>query len=292
MAASLVQSVSQISLLAENILNDVALPLVEAVRQAAIATVVAAQQPQPRQRALMVFDFDWSLVDEDSDTFVISQLSPVLRTKLDEMVKQGVQWTEMMNLLYAEAAQMGIKPEQIKQAFDKIPIHPGTLEALKRAHAAGAELVVLSDANEVAINHVLERYNIRHLFSAVITNSAHLDDRLLHIIRYHPKDCSPHGCRFPCAANMCKGQAFDKFLASMPAYDRIIYVGDSNNDYCVATRLRSGDLLLCRKGFVLETSLKTAGIQGGRVGDIVARCISWKNGDDILKVIKAITVQA
>ena len=51
------------------------------------------------QATLLVWDFDWSLVNENTDTFVVQQLDPsgeVWRNGKQKM-QQGVGWTELMD---------------------------------------------------------------------------------------------------------------------------------------------------------------------------------------------------
>ena len=48
---------------------------------------------------LLVWDFDWSLINENTDTFVVQQLDPsgdVWRRGKQKM-QQGVGWTELMD---------------------------------------------------------------------------------------------------------------------------------------------------------------------------------------------------
>ncbi|CCM01144.1 uncharacterized protein FIBRA_03192 [Fibroporia radiculosa] len=47
------------------------------------------------KRQLVVFDFDWSLVDQDSDRWIFEVLCPELRRKLNDL-KREVQWTDLM----------------------------------------------------------------------------------------------------------------------------------------------------------------------------------------------------
>ena len=64
-------------------------------------------------------------------------------------------------------------------------------------------------------------------------------------MRPHQPDGTPHGSSL-CPPNLCKGTVLDRWIAELrPA--RVIYVGDGSGDYCPATRLRPGDVLLARR---------------------------------------------
>lgn len=47
------------------------------------------------KRHLVVFDFDFSMIDDDSDHHVPRQLSPALFAQFDELLKTH-QWTDLM----------------------------------------------------------------------------------------------------------------------------------------------------------------------------------------------------
>ena len=46
-------------------------------------------------RQLVVFDFDWSLIDQDTDRYVFEVLAPDLRRYM-KSVKDDVQWTDLV----------------------------------------------------------------------------------------------------------------------------------------------------------------------------------------------------
>lgn len=63
---------------------------------------------------------------------------------------------------------------------------------------------------------------------------------------------------------MCKGEELEAFLARhQPAYDRIIYVGDGSNDFCPILRMRSQDMVLCRRFRGLERRIAQEGEKEG-----------------------------
>jgi pyridoxal phosphate phosphatase PHOSPHO2 len=49
----------------------------------------------PVGRQLIVFDFDWSLADQDSDRWVLEVLAPDLRRDMKTR-KESVQWTDLV----------------------------------------------------------------------------------------------------------------------------------------------------------------------------------------------------
>jgi pyridoxal phosphate phosphatase PHOSPHO2 len=86
----------------------------------------------------------------------------------------------------------------------------------------------------------------------------------LHVGRRLPADGPQHSCKVGCLVNMCKGDELDGYLAAQSSsgsreVERIIYIGDGENDFCPLLRMREGDLALVRKGFTLEERIREEG---------------------------------
>ncbi|KAF9556934.1 hypothetical protein EC968_007874 [Mortierella alpina] len=194
----------------------------------------------------------------------------------------------------------------VRDALTKVPLDADMIKTCQLLHAKGWTLVIVSDANSIYIDGILQHYGIRHLFSAVITNPAFWDSQdRLHIQRLIPTDAPPHGCPLGiCSLNICKGQEIDKLLKQLqqqqiannadistaeglaPA-QRMLYVGDGRNDYCPALRMQSSqDIYFVRKGRSLEAYLEK-GAPGIREA-IKARIVLWTRAADILKVAQEI----
>ena len=210
----------------------------------------------PRERTplknLVVWDFDWSLVNENSDTYLIERLDSSSRRimKMVDQRESSMGWTELMDAAVGELHAEGRTPEALKEALATIPILDGAKAAVAAAAAVEAptQQRILSDANTVYIETILERRGFASgTFAAVVTNAGAFDEATgrLHIRPHQPAGRS-HGCKL-CPPNLCKGKVLDAWLATEVAPERIIYVGDGGGDYCPATRLRPEDVLLARR---------------------------------------------
>ncbi|KAF8928478.1 phosphatase phospho-type [Dissophora ornata] len=250
---------------------------------------------------LACFDFDWSLIDTDSDRFVIEHLSPALRQKLDN---SHMQWTDLQNECLKDFHQQGGSGQLIRDALTMVPLDPHMVQVCQLLHDNGWTLAIVSDANTVYIEGILQHYGIRHLFSAIITNPAFWDaqDRL-HIQRLIPADAPSHGCPTGvCSLNICKGQEVDRLLRNLEqnldAEDapaaveeeegsiRMMYVGDGRNDYCPALRMRNPtDMYFVRRGRSLEKYLANSDptIQGS----LKAMIMLWEQAGDILNELQS-----
>ncbi|THV02424.1 hypothetical protein K435DRAFT_963148 [Dendrothele bispora CBS 962.96] len=198
-------------------------------------------------RQLVVFDFDWSMADQDTDRWIFEVLAPEIRRQMEDL-ESKVQWTDLVAKSLHEAHEKGIKREQIEHALKIIPYHPAMVRAVTRLKAAGnTTFFCLSNANSVFISTILKEKGLENLFDEIITNPAEWEDSgLLKLHRRVDPNGPQHTCKVGCSPNMCKGEELTAFLGRHPEYDRVVYIGDGSNDFCPVIRLRSQDMNLCR----------------------------------------------
>ncbi|KAF9192550.1 hypothetical protein BGZ51_005347 [Haplosporangium sp. Z 767] len=238
-------------------------------------------QPTALAKRLFVFDFDWTLIEADSDHWVFENLSKELFQMQLEAVGK-VQWTDLQHRLLGELFDRGVSRQDIERTLGQVPFTMEMIEALRLMKTESSELYILSDANTVYIETILEAYGISHLFTGVITNPAAFDERgRLNVTRFHGLDKEPHGCTLPCQPNLCKGQEFQK-LINAQSWDQIIYMGDSTNDFCPSTRLRSTDIVLARRNLLLEKEIK----ENPQL--VKANVVYWDNAKDVLWATQSI----
>lgn len=235
------------------------------------------------RRTLVVFDFDHSLLEEDSDTFGVLSLNPELRKRMDTL-KNEMQWTDMMDFVYGELHKSGVTEEQIRAALMKAPMHPSTIRALHLANRNGADLMVLSDANTFFIECILEANNIKHLFKSIIANPGQIEAGRLRIQRYYPNTFK-HDCINPCTVNLCKGMELTKILQDRQHYEQVVYIGDGANDFCPITKLTSADFALPRKNFALENVIAQ---RHPTTINLQAALMPWSTGDDLFRIFSRV----
>ncbi|KAG0098180.1 hypothetical protein BGZ93_000896 [Podila epicladia] len=232
-------------------------------------------------KRLFVFDFDWTLIECDSDNWVFQHLNKDLyQVQLESVGK--VQWTDLQQGLLGKLFASGVSRKDIEDTLSQVPFDTDMIEALTLMKAHGSELYILSDANTVYIETILKAHKIDHLFTSILTNPAKFDDQgRLNVVRFHGLDRPPHDCRLPCEPNLCKGQELQKLIDSQE-WDQVIYMGDSTNDFCPSTRLQSTDVVLARKGLLLESHItKSPELVKGEV-------VYWENAHDVLAATKII----
>ncbi|KAJ7594302.1 phosphatase phospho-type [Mycena floridula] len=199
-------------------------------------------------RRLVVFDFDWSMADQDTDRWIFEVLAIDIRRKMEDLEKQ-VQWTDLVAQSLREAHARGIQRQQIEHALQTMPYHPAMIRAVSNLKFRGSTtFFCLSNANSVFISTILESKGLSTLFEEIVTNPAEWNPSGLLELRRKVDPAGPqHTCSVGCSPNMCKGEELEAFLARhSPDYDQVIYVGDGSNDFCPVVRLRSQDMVLCR----------------------------------------------
>jgi len=170
----------------------------QSAAQRTLREVHLMERPTPSAtvRHLIVFDFDWSLVNENSDTYVVHALDPggAIWAAAKERLANGMQWTALMDWVAGELHGAGHTVADMQAALARLPVLPSALAALSIARQHGAEVRILSDANSLYIAWILEALGLADAFAAVVTNPAEAGaDGRLRIRSHQPLD-APHGC--------------------------------------------------------------------------------------------------
>ncbi|KAK1935053.1 Thiamine phosphate phosphatase-like protein [Phytophthora citrophthora] len=246
--------------------------------------------PRISGSVLVVFDYDWSLINENSDTFVFQKLYPELLATLSERRSKQPSWTKIMDEMLGVLAEdkPDVSVDVIRDTVAHVPIQPHMLDALRlAAEQYSANVKIVSDANSVYIESMLKRYGLIQDVSEVITNPASFETlengrSRLRVRPYHEEAGEPHGCEW-CPTNMCKGRIVETLRSAYP-YTSVLYVGDGSGDFCVATRLTKNDVVFARAD---DAGGRSYGLQK-RIDSnsklVEAAVVPWSTGDDIYRL--------
>ncbi|KAJ9190309.1 hypothetical protein P3X46_001525 [Hevea brasiliensis] len=227
---------------------------------------------------VVVFDFDKTIIDVDSDNWVIDELG---FTDLFNQLLPTMPWNSLMDRLMEELHSQGKTIDDIVGVLKRTPIHPRIVPAIKSAHALGCELRIVSDANMFFIETILKHLGLRDYFSEINTNPGFVDEEgRLRIFPYHDFTQSSHGCS-RCPPNMCKGLIIERIQASIAkeGNKKIIYLGDGVGDYCPSLRLTEADYLMPRKNFpVWDLICRNPML-------IKAEIHEWTDGEELERVL-------
>ncbi|KAJ7680558.1 phosphatase phospho-type [Mycena polygramma] len=233
------------------------------------------------QRQLVVYDFDWSMADQDTDRWVFEVNAPDIRRWIED-TEGTIQFTDMIAQALRDAHARGVTREQLEHALRIMPFHPAMVRAITNLKAVGkTTFFCLSNANSVYISTILKEKGLDAMFTEIVTNPAEWDPSGLLVLRRRVDPSGPqHACTVGCSANMCKGDELEAFYERhAPTFDRVVFVGDGSNDFCPARRLRSQDLLLCRTFGGLHKRI-------AKEGGLKCRVIYWTGAWEVEEVFK------
>ncbi|XP_065850020.1 inorganic pyrophosphatase 2-like [Euphorbia lathyris] len=204
------------------------------------------------EKSMLVFDFDKTLIDCDSDNWVVEKLGLI---DIFTQLLPTTPWNSLMDRMMMELHSRNYTIQDIADCLKQIPFNPTIISAIKAAHASGCDLRIVSDANVFFIKTILEHYGLMDCFSEIKTNPSYVDDQgRLRILPYHDFNISSHGCTI-CPPNMCKGAMIEKMRGGSKM--KIVYVGDGSPDYCATLKLQKGDIVMPRINFPLWDSIQT-----------------------------------
>ncbi|KAI7868107.1 phosphatase phospho-type [Spinellus fusiger] len=233
---------------------------------------------------LAVFDFDWSLIDEDSDHWVIRHLSP---SQWDDYRSKKEQVKHLILLRDAALNQMqkdGITKEDITKVLKTAPMSEAMIETLKTLAQHHTRVLILSDANTYHINTILQTYGVDHLITDIITNPVYTDkEGRFRVGSWTPLDGPQHQCSLQCPANLCKGKELSAYIAKHGPFNKVTYVGDGKNDYCPILRLTETDRVLARSNRTLA-DLLTHGEETAI--PVKARVTVWDRAETVLACVQ------
>ncbi|XP_064538828.1 pyridoxal phosphate phosphatase PHOSPHO2 [Drosophila montana] len=238
-------------------------------------------------RRLAAFDFDHTIVSQNTDTVVRDMLPNELISScaLTELMENEC-WTEYMaeifRLLYAQQ----VPESRIRDTIRCIPEVPGFVRLIKHLQKKMKfDLIIISDSNSIFIDEWLRAHNLSDCFNAIFTNPAEFNEHGQLLVRaYHQQtDCKLS------ASNLCKGRVLEHFVIEQDLrynirYDHVFYVGDGNNDICPVLRQRACDFACARQGFAMEKHL----IKNRNKLKLRAHLLIWRNGFDLLEQIRVL----
>ena len=231
-------------------------------------------------KILLVFDFDNTIIDDNSDTWIV-QCAPEkkLPIELQDSYEKGF-WTEFMGRVFQYLGDEGVREDEMKRTVTSMPFTPGMVELLNfiRKNKDKFDCIIISDSNSVFIDWILEGADFHDVFDKVFTNPAAFDGSgHLTVKNYHAHSCNR------CPKNLCKNVVLvdfiDKQLQQGVNYTQIVYIGDGGNDLCPVTFLRKNDVAMPRKGYALQ---KTLSRMSQNLEPMECCVVAWSSGVEII----------
>ncbi|XP_026496064.1 pyridoxal phosphate phosphatase PHOSPHO2-like [Vanessa tameamea] len=222
---------------------------------------------------LAVFDFDRTIVDDDSDATIINRLRE--KKPPPEWEAGNHDWTPYMSDVFEHAYSAGLHPSDILDSIASMRPNPGIIELISTLAKEGWDVLVLTDANSVFVNHWLKVHGLQEAVTAVVTNRAFWKQDRLYIEPCMRQTTCPR-----CPSNLCKSIALAQWCSSRD-YRRYVYSGDGRNDYCPATNLPAEAIVFPRKGYPMYDLIKKT--LSSPNPQIKAKVVPWDDAFTILE---------
>lgn len=238
-------------------------------------------------KTLMVFDFDHTVVDDNSDTWVIRCLPDVtLPDSVKNSYRKGY-WTEFMGRVMKYIGDQDVSPDRVRSVMETIPFTAGMMDLLTfiSENKTTIDCIVISDSNTLFIDWILQASGLHSAVDRVFTNPAKFNELgYMEVQCYHSHNCNR------CPVNLCKRKVLELYLSEKAdggvKYEQIFYVGDGGNDLCPTFCLRGNDVVMPRKGYTLEKLVSRLESQTDDYS-LRAKVKVWSSGTEILEELKA-----
>lgn len=231
-------------------------------------------------KKLIVFDFDYTFVDVNSDIYVFEKSVPKLVEEIMQTRKFS-SWTSLIDTMFLKLQKdYSFSKDQIENILGNMPYSKILREILEFCTKNDIYVAIVSDANTFFINSFLEGNDMSKYVNEIHTNKIEIIENYMRILPYTPTD-KAHGCK-RCSANQCKGEILDKLKEKLGSDIRTIYVGDGGNDLCPGLRLLENDGLFARfnqsmpRALGLYKKIKKIGEK-----NIKAKIVYWENMETV-----------
>ena len=240
---------------------------------------------QMKQKTLIIFDFDKTL--SLKDVFEEQRFLLPSKEEQEEIMEklEYENWTLLMSSFYERIYELNITIKDINNYIDTLEYTPGMIELLQylEKHKNKYSLVILSAGHYLQVVRMLQRFNLTQLFDEIITIPSHVENEKIIITQGHEYNCDI------CNVGQCKTFEYnlliDKFKKKKKIiFDKVYYICDGLNDYCLARNLKENDEIFIRKGFSLYKGL----YEKGMIKNISCKVDCWNNGFDIINYFKSV----
>lgn len=231
------------------------------------------------EKVLLAFDFDHTLIDANCDTYIY-KLAP--DGKIPDTLKALYRkdgWTHYMGEVFKYLFENGVTKEDFVKCVCEIKMTCGMENLLNSLPGGKSECIIISDANSVFIDLILNHFGLRDHFQEVFTNPAKFNEEgCLTVEMYHHQDWCTLSTK-----NLCKGHILGNYIQSRErdnvTFSTIAYIGDGTNDFCPSLRLQECDLVFPRRGFNLIDYIPK--MEAEQNLKIKASVHPWDTGKDI-----------
>ena len=238
------------------------------------------------KKTLLIFDFDKTILNDDSFGHII--LNTLTKEELQIIFNnRNENWVDGYNYALKQLKSHGITKEKFNEMLNQISLTQGMSELFNyiKEKKENYDSIILSSNYEYVIKYILNKNNIIDIFLDIITNpsrEANQDEKEQFIYVLKKQE---HNCKIcnPCS---CKKNEFKEFCNThdMNNYDKVIFICDGFNDFCLAVDLGENDITLMRKNFALYKKIKSKNFEN----NLKCKVQAWESGNDIINYLETI----
>lgn len=232
-------------------------------------------------RCLAIFDFDKTIIDDDSDATIIRKLRD--RRTQPHREHGSKEWTPYMSNVFEYAHAAGLSQEEILSSIASMKPTAGMVELITWLSTTGWDILVITDANSVFVHHWLKTHHLEDKITSVITNRAFFENGRLYI-----EPCMTQNTCGYCPSNLCKSLALVNWSHTREPYDLLIYTGDGKNDFCPSANLSEESIVFPRKDYVLHRKIQKAMMAPST--ELKCKIVPWEDGFHILHTLMTANV--
>ena len=238
------------------------------------------------KKTLLIFDFDKTILNDDSFGHII--LNTLTKEELQIIFNnRNENWVDGYNYALKQLKSHGITKEKFNEMLNQISLTQGMSDLFNyiKEKKENYDSIILSSNYEYVIKYILNKNNIIDIFLDIITNpsrEANQDEKEQFIYVLKKQE---HNCKIcnPCS---CKKNEFKEFCNThdMNNYDKVIFICDGFNDFCLAVDLGENDITLMRKNFALYKKIKSKNFEN----NLKCKVQAWESGNDIINYLETI----
>ena len=238
------------------------------------------------KKTLLIFDFDKTILNDDSFGHII--LNTLTKEELQIIYNnRNENWVDGYNYALKQLKSHGITKEKFNEMLNQISLTQGMSDLFNyiKEKKENYDSIILSSNYEYVIKYILNKNNIIDIFLDIITNpsrEANQDEKEQFIYVLKKQE---HNCKIcnPCS---CKKNEFKEFCNThdMNNYDKVIFICDGFNDFCLAVDLGENDITLMRKNFALYKKIKSKNFEN----NLKCKVQAWESGNDIINYLETI----
>ena len=238
------------------------------------------------KKTLLIFDFDKTILNDDSFGHII--LNTLTKEELQIIYNnRNENWVDGYNYSLKQLKTHGMTKENFNEMLNQISLTQGMSDLFNyiKEKKENYDSIILSSNYEYVIKYILNKNNIIDIFLDIITNpsrEANQDEKEQFIYVLKKQE---HNCKIcnPCS---CKKNEFKEFCNThdMNNYDKVIFICDGFNDFCLAVDLGENDITLMRKNFALYKKIYSKNFEN----NLKCKVQVWESGNDIINYLKSI----